>query len=106
MADIKEYDRNEWIAEAERRFGKDIKNWRFRCPVCGHIQSIGDFEPYKVTPNTAFFSCIGRWDGHIGSKKSPCNYTLGGLFNLAKVYVIDEEGARHPVFDFDEVING
>lgn len=113
MVDIKEYKITEWIAEAERRFGNDRKNWRFRCPSCGHIQLIGDFEPYKekgATPNTAYFSCIGRWNGHmkngIGSGKSPCNYTLGGLFNFAKVYVTDEDGIRHPVFDFDEVING
>ena len=113
MDEIKEYKIDEWKSEGKRRFGNNIKNWRFRCPSCGNIQSIADFDQYKdkgVNPNTAFYSCIGRWNGHmkngIGSGKSPCNYTLGGFLNFAKVYVTDEDGIRHPVFDFDEVIDG
>lgn len=109
MDKIKEFTKDEWLSNAEKRFGKDKKKWKFRCPSCGHIQSIGDFEQYHdkgCGPNTAFFSCIGRWDGHMknsmGSGKSPCNYTLGGLFNLAKVFVVDENG-RHPVFEFANV---
>ena len=31
----------EWITEAQRRYGPQARNWRFRCPSCGHVQSVG-----------------------------------------------------------------
>ena len=59
-------------------------------------------EPTKIE-NYLFFSCIGRFidsTGTIFNKKSPCNYTNGGLFDLSKIKVIDEEGVEHSVFEF------
>lgn len=103
---IKQMSFKEWEAEGERKFGKDKKKWKFKCVNCGHIQSIQDFIDLKVEEpeNYVYFTCIGRFmencKGILGNKKSPCNYTLGGLFNLAKLEVIDEEGKKHSAFEF------
>jgi hypothetical protein len=26
-----------WIAELTKRFGEDSKQWKFKCPACGHV---------------------------------------------------------------------
>jgi hypothetical protein len=116
--DLVEIPLDNWLARAEALFGKDKKNWKFKCPNCGHIQSVGDFVELNklgisdVEPDgVAYFSCIGRYDTRIkqpgtifkDKKGSPCNYTLGGLFCFAKTFVIDSEEKRHPVFEFAEV---
>jgi len=112
--DLKEISLKEWLQEGERLFGPDKKQWKFKCPNCGHIQSIQDFIELRekgicdIDGNTAYFSCIGRFDtripenkiGTISDKKSPCNYTNGGLFCFAKTFVIDEQGKKHAVFEF------
>lgn len=107
----------DWLAEGERLFGTDKKQWKWECINCGHVQSIADFLELKKlgiikaeedVGRIVYYSCIGRFDtripeedvGTIGDKKSPCNYTLGGLFNFAETYVIGESGERVPVFDF------
>jgi len=104
---LKKVPKDEWLAEAKKRFGDDPLNWKFVCPSCGHIQSCVDFRPYKdkgADPNDAYFSCIGRFDGHMKtsmlSGESPCNYTLGGLFVLATTVVVLEDGRQLPVFEF------
>ena len=108
--------REEWLAEGEARFGKDMRNWRFMCPNCGNVQTVNDFlylrdelEIKAADPEKAYYSCIGRYDtripdkdvGTIGDGKSPCNYTSGGLFCLAKLIVI-MDGKEIPCFEFAE----
>ncbi len=119
--DLKEISLKDWLAEGERLFGPDKKQWKWKCCNCGHVQSIADFLELKKlgiikaeedVGNLVYFSCIGRFDTRIPEmdvgtiwdkkKKSPCNYTLGGLFVLAKTFIIDESGGRHPAFDFAE----
>lgn len=95
----------EWKAEAVKLFGPDIKTWKFKCSNCGHIQTLQDFidAGIKNPENLFFFSCIGRWTdgkGEIGNKKSPCNYTLGGLFVFCETEVISDDGKKVPVFEF------
>lgn len=98
----------EWLALGEKLFGPDFKQWRFVCPSCGHVQSVADFEPFAeqgATPSSAYFNCIGRYDGHgdvpLFTKPGPCNYTSGGLFCFSPVLVVDEEGKEHRAFAFD-----
>lgn len=107
MSETKVYQLDEWRAEAVKRFGPDSKNWKYKCSNCGHEQTINDFikAGIKEPENKVFYSCIGRWtgaEGTINNEKSPCNYTLGGLFKITNVSVIDEEGKKHWVFDFAE----
>lgn len=103
---MKQMTSKEWNAEGERLFGPDKKKWKFKCVNCGHVQSIEDCQKLGVKDpqNYVYFSCIGRFiegcKGELGNKKSPCNYTLGGLFNLAELEIIDEEGGKHSVFEF------
>lgn len=107
----------DWLTEGERLFGLDKRQWKWKCANCGHEQTIADFIELRklgmidadVDVRTiAYYSCIGRFDtrikkedvGTVFDEKSPCNYTLGGLFCFANTYVIDESGNKHPVFDF------
>jgi hypothetical protein len=99
----------DWLAEGERRFGKNPSDWKFVCPSCGHIQAIGDFRQYKergATPATAAQLCIGRFTGAEGAfdpaKHKPCNYTVNGLLCLAKTVVVMDDGVEQAVFDFAE----
>lgn len=117
--DLKEIPVNDWLAEGERLFGADKKQWKWKCSHCGHVQSISDFlelkklgiiKAEKDVGTLVYFSCIGRFDTRIPKEdvgtifdkklKSPCNYTLGGLFCFAKTFVISESGEKIPVFEF------
>lgn len=113
--ELKEIPLSDWLAEGKRLFGDDAKQWKWKCSNCGHVQSIADFLELKklgiIKAETdvgrlAYFSCIGRFDtrlvnvGTVWDKKSPCNYTNGGLFCFAKTFVINESGERVPVFEF------
>ena len=105
---MKVYTQNEWVEEGMRRFGKDWKKWRFKCPMCGHEASI---EEYKAAgakdPNCAYRECIGRYTGKGSPKEgdsSGCNWAAYGLFGIPKGGVIvltGEEEGKH-IFDFAE----
>lgn len=95
---MKTYSYDDWIAEAKRRFGDDVKRWRVVCPSCKTEQSVQDFLDVGV-PAPAFggsvgYSCIGRFVEGKG-----CDWTLGGLFKIHEVEV-ERDGERTPVFDF------
>lgn len=102
----------EWRAEGERRFGPDPRDWKFVCPMCHTVQSARDFYAAGFVPGKGEvnkylgFSCIGRWTGAGPfSPKSPtrgCDWTLGGLFRIHTLEVMDEEGHQHPRFEFAE----
>lgn len=114
-SEVKRIPLTDWLSEGKRLFGDDPKLWRYVCSNCGHIQTIEDFLELKRLglfqgdAQVAYFSCIGRFDlrtpdeevGTIWDQRRPCNYTLGGLFCLAKTMVVDEDGKEHPVFEFD-----
>lgn len=122
---IKELSVKDWREEGIRLFGTSIsKDWKWKCSNCGHVQTIADFIELRdlgILPagtdvgQLVYFSCIGRFDtripkekvGTVWDKKSPCNYTLGGLFVFTDIFVISETGKRIPVFDFvrDDVKN-
>jgi hypothetical protein len=39
---------SDWLAAGRRRFGDDIADWAFICPVCGRRQTIRDFEKKSI----------------------------------------------------------
>jgi hypothetical protein len=43
LIDMSEAD---WLAEGRRRFGWDMMQWKFVCPICKHVQTVLDFKPY------------------------------------------------------------
>jgi hypothetical protein len=98
----------EWLAEGKRRFGEDFQKWRFKCPVCGHVASIGDYKPFAdqgATPSSAAQECIGRYAGKrraafgIDSGPGPCDYALFGLFRLPGVVITPQDGGE-PMMSF------
>jgi hypothetical protein len=112
MAEIIIMTKEEWLEKGKELFGDDFFSWKFRCPNCGHIQSIEDFRQYKdqgANPNSAYQVCIGRFMdgdiGELGDGKSPCNYAACGLICLAPIIVIDGK-TETKAFEFahDETI--
>ena len=91
------YTMNEWKKEAERRFGPNKMNWKFKCPSCGHVQSLKDFKDANIEPECAVTNCASRYD--LGGVKT-CKWTTGGFLRFNQTYVIDEEYFPHLVFDF------
>jgi len=110
--------KEEWEERARIRFG-EVKNWKFICPSCGHIQSVEDMIRLKkrlekegkldpklgiLSASSAYSNCIGRWiDGNKGETldgNSPCNYSASGLIKLTNYIVINEFGEKVNVFDF------
>jgi len=107
MATLK-ISHEQWLAEAERRYGASLRKIRVVCPACGHIQSGEDFLKY-MTPDKAIqvfaFSCIGRFNGSatrgaFEKGQGPCDYTNGGLITLGPICVEFEEGKERLTFDF------
>ncbi|MHC1723068.1 MAG: VVA0879 family protein, partial [Aminipila sp.] len=97
----------EWIEEGKRRFGQDFLNWKFQCPMCGHVASIQDFKDAGAdNPNCAYQECIGRYTGKDSPKEgdfSGCNWAAYGLFGIPNgkgVLVVDENQIGTEVFDF------
>ncbi len=97
----KDITQEQWLEEGRQLFGNDMKQWKFVCPNCGNVQTSQDFRDRGIDPNgKVFYSCIGRFSnrlerGTIGDNKSPCDYTLGGLFVFSSKFV---EGT--PVFEY------
>jgi hypothetical protein len=107
MSEKVDYTRAEWLAEAERRFGKDPMSWTFVCPSCGHVQSVADYKAAGAPSTACAFSCVGRWlpkekTGEGFGKPGPCNYTGGGLIHLNPVRVTSPEGDVIEAFEFAE----
>jgi len=89
----------EWKNKAKELFGDDYKDWKFKCPQCGNVQSFRDFEGLVEDPSSVFyFSCIGRWKKGVG-----CDWTLGGLFRIHEVEITTEDGTVVPSFEFAEI---
>lgn len=96
-----------WQAEAEKRFGKDYMNWKFQCPMCGHIASIADFKAAGAkSPNCAYQECIGRYTGKGSPKEgdsSGCNWAAYGLFGIPNgkgVFVMTGNEEGQEIFDY------
>lgn len=117
--EVKKYTYEEWKAEGKRLFGDNIWDWLYVCPICGHVQGAHEFAERTNVKKEDFrkyigFSCIGRYlkdkikkpknqDDHafpVKMKGGGCNWTLGGLFQLHKVVVINSKGEPTPMFEF------
>lgn len=89
---------DDFIAEAEKRFGTDRTKWKFICPRCKTPQSGQDLVDAGVKKECVNdylgFSCIGRW-----TKDKGCDWTLGGLFKIHTLEIEDHDGKMHPYFE-------
>lgn len=85
------------------------EHFAFKCPMCGTVQSARDLiaagagKDFDAVERFVGFSCVGRFIGAGSPRKEPdgkpCNWTLGGLFRLHKLEVIDSKGDKHPRFE-------
>jgi hypothetical protein len=101
----------EWFKEAVKRFGTELSEWKFQCPVCGYVASVKDWRDAGAPDDAIAFSCIGRWKtkpnrafegGPSDGTDGPCNYAGGGLFRLNPVVVIYENDSERSTFEFAE----
>jgi hypothetical protein len=98
----------EWENTGTQLYGSDKKEWKFKCPSCGFVQTFNDFLKFTTKEEAQGmigFSCIGRVmeekGEFLGKKKkgSPCNYAGGGLFRINPVIIVSE-GKEQGYFDF------
>ncbi|KQQ72966.1 hypothetical protein ASF70_16000 [Rhizobium sp. Leaf321] len=98
---------DEFRARIKAQDVSDRSHAAFKCPMCKTVQSITSFARAGADTETAErqigFSCIGRMTSAKSPRKEPdgdpCNWTLGGLFRLHEMEVIDDEGKAHPHFE-------
>lgn len=89
--------------------GVDHLDYAFVCPRCGTVQSAQSL--IKAGAGNAFdevekylgFSCVGRFTGAGSPRKvpdgAPCNWTLGGFFQLHELEVVGPDGEVYPRFE-------
>ena len=97
----------DWLEEGRKRFG-EVKNWRFKCPMCGKEYSVQEFmDAGGGGPNSAYQECIGRYRHASPPNKENgnpdgCDWCAYGLFGTAgKGRLIEaEDGTVVEVFHF------
>ena len=75
----------DWMKEGIRLYGPNMLDWRFKCPMCGHVQSLQDFHDVGIEPDNGITCCASRFN--LGGNKT-CKWTTGGLLRIGGVYVI------------------
>lgn len=93
---------DDWVAEGRRLYGEDKMDWKFKCPMCGHVQTAREFKEAGKEPYLAYQNCASR---HGLGGRPDCKWTVGGLFRIGGRYVIDEKFVPHLIFDFADSIN-
>ncbi len=110
MGDLRRISIPEFHAELKSQGVSSRDDIAFRCPICGTVQSMrsllsaGAGKTIDDVEKFIGFSCVGRWnDAGPFKKKGPaahgCDWTLGGLFRLHTLEVIDGDGKPHPHFE-------
>ena len=56
--EIKKIGVEEWKATAIELFGEDIKQWKFKCPMCKQTQTVQEFLDNKIEGADGKFSAI------------------------------------------------
>ncbi|WP_395451164.1 VVA0879 family protein [Aminobacter sp. UC22_36] len=89
---------------------KSHEDFAFKCVICGTIQSgrslikAGAGKTFDDVEKFVGFSCVGRFTDAGPHKKGTapgrgCDWSLGGLFTLHCLDVVDSEGKHHPRFE-------
>lgn len=97
---MEEISRHDWIAKAQKLFGGNPINWKFKCISCGEVQTANDFINAGIEKEKAmqlvYQECIGR---HI--KDRGCDWCLYGFLHIHELEV-ENEGTKTAVFRFEE----
>jgi hypothetical protein len=109
MADIRNISIEEFHAQLRDQGVSGKQHLAFRCPMCATVQSAaslikaGAGENFEQVERFLGFSCVGRFTRAGSPRKAPdgqpSNWTLGGLFRLHKLEVIDTDGKAYPRFE-------
>ena len=102
----------EYVEEIHAQ-GVPLNHIAMVCPMCGTVQSGQDLidsgagEDLESVNKYLGFSCVGRWTHQKSPPKTPgtqigCNWTLGGLFKMHKLEVINPDGNISPRFELAE----
>lgn len=81
---------DDWTKMIIEKYGDKKSNWTFKCPSCGHAQSMKDFEDIDEDPNNAYINCMGRFD-----KDKGCDWAANGFINICKTTVIKDLKSYH-----------
>lgn len=110
MSGIEKITVEEFRARLDAQGVSGRRHKAFKCPMCGTVQSMhtlisaGAGEDEKSVEKYIGFSCVGSFTGSGSPRKesdgNPCNWTLGGLFQLHKLEVQTPDGEYHPHFEF------
>lgn len=112
--EIKTFTHADWLDLGRARFGENFDDWRFVCPICGNVASIGEFRRFKeqgATPESAASECIGRYlpkshkafgTDEPNTPKKPCDYAGYGLLRLSPWRVAFPDGTERHSFAFGE----
>ena len=100
-------NREEWHAEGENLFGRNMLFWKFVCPICSTFFESRDYITSGAPESAIAFNCIGRYlsscQRAFGDKTiikgKPCDYIGSGLFKLNPIEV-DCDGTIIKVMDF------
>lgn len=102
-----EYTHKEWLAELEKRFGRNPMRWAFTCPACGKTSTLQEFKDAGATPDDAYQTCIGRHTGKGSPTKDSrggCNWAAYGLLGTLDGgdVIVTDAGKRVSVFSMAE----
>jgi hypothetical protein len=104
---MKEITYEKWIDTGKELFGKNINEWKFKCPACGKVSKVQDFIDLGQDSELAYKVCIGRVNGKgVSALKGDihlygCDWAAFGLFRtLEKGYKIIINDKEIYVFDF------
>lgn len=109
MSTVKTLTIPEFMAQLKGQ-GVPIEHAAFRCVMCGTVQSAtcliaaGAGKDFDAVERYLGFSCVGRFTGAGPHKKGSaaghgCDWTLGGLFHIHALEVIDSDGIAYPRFE-------
>lgn len=93
--------REEWLREGIELFGANKRLWTFRCPCCGHPQSVADFLRHRLDPQGKVFrTCLSAFLAPgAEAHREPCTYSLADPGHIPELVVL-HEGLDVPVMPF------
>ena len=88
---------DDWLERGKALYGPDMLDWKFVCPVCGHVQTLREFADGGVDPDYGVCNCASRFG--LGGNEN-CQWTTGGALVIGGLYVINRNYIPVLVFDF------
>lgn len=63
---MEELSRYSWAERGKSLFGKNVLNWRFRCPACNGVQTGNEFKQFfslGAAPQMSYTKCLSHYAG-------------------------------------------